>query len=121
MAKLTPNSVPIHGETTPRFAAVREAFSRNFSERDEIGAACAVYHRNDNAFRSRWKWGKIEPLLRRPRRCCHGGQRQLSESVNLPTTALGEQLRTLRDCPGGALRCCRVYENPRPLSVRMRP
>lgn len=44
MARLTADPTPIHGETTPSFAAVREVFARNFSERDELGAACAVYH-----------------------------------------------------------------------------
>lgn len=62
MAKLTPNSVPIHGETTPRFAAVREAFSRNFSERDELGAACAVYHRGEKVVDL---WGGYRDLARR--------------------------------------------------------
>lgn len=33
----------IHGETAPRFAAVTEAFRRNFEREDELGAACCVY------------------------------------------------------------------------------
>jgi len=37
--------VTIHGETTPRFARVREAFADNFARHGEVGAACCVYHR----------------------------------------------------------------------------
>lgn len=62
MAKRTPNPAPIHGETTPRFAAVREAFSRNFSERDELGAACAIYHRGEKVVDL---WGGYSDLARR--------------------------------------------------------
>jgi len=29
----------------PRFAAVRDAFATNFAHHDDVGAACAVYHR----------------------------------------------------------------------------
>jgi CubicO group peptidase (beta-lactamase class C family) len=35
----------IEGSVAPGFEAVREAFERNFTERDEIGAAVAVYWR----------------------------------------------------------------------------
>jgi CubicO group peptidase (beta-lactamase class C family) len=43
-----PNSgaeLPIEGSVAPEFAAVRREFERNFRERGERGAACAVYHR----------------------------------------------------------------------------
>lgn len=33
----------IHGLVEPGFEAVREAFETNFTERDEVGAACSVY------------------------------------------------------------------------------
>lgn len=35
-------SDPVRGDCDPRFAAVREAFERNFAERDELGAAVCV-------------------------------------------------------------------------------
>ncbi len=37
-----PSEVEIHGVCDPRFAPVREAFARNFRERDEIGAGVAI-------------------------------------------------------------------------------
>ena len=36
---------PIHGYVAPGFEPVEDEFRRNFQERDEIGAACAVYHK----------------------------------------------------------------------------
>jgi len=36
---------PIHGTTTPRFRAVRDAFVANFRDHGEVGAALCVYHR----------------------------------------------------------------------------
>ena len=41
------NSIPVRidGSTAPEFAEVRQEFERNFAERGELGAACAVYHR----------------------------------------------------------------------------
>lgn len=39
------NPVQIEGNTAPEFAEVRREFERNFAERGELGAACAVYHR----------------------------------------------------------------------------
>ncbi|MBN2025629.1 MAG: serine hydrolase, partial [Actinobacteria bacterium] len=33
----------IHGQVEPGFEAVREEFTRNFTERGEVGAACCVY------------------------------------------------------------------------------
>jgi CubicO group peptidase (beta-lactamase class C family) len=35
----------IHGTTTPRFCAVRDAFAANFRDHGEVGAALCVYHR----------------------------------------------------------------------------
>jgi CubicO group peptidase (beta-lactamase class C family) len=35
----------IHGSVTSGFEAVRIEFEKNFSERGELGAACAIYHR----------------------------------------------------------------------------
>jgi CubicO group peptidase (beta-lactamase class C family) len=40
-------ALPVHGEVAPRFERVREEFQRNFVERDELGAACAVYHEGE--------------------------------------------------------------------------
>lgn len=36
---------PISGYVTPEFESVRAEFERNFRERGEQGAACAIYHR----------------------------------------------------------------------------
>ena len=36
---------PIHGSTDPRFQAVRDAFTANFRDHGEVGAALCVYHR----------------------------------------------------------------------------
>lgn len=35
--------VQIHGTCSPRFEKVRSEFERNFTERDELGAAVAAY------------------------------------------------------------------------------
>lgn len=35
----------VSGSVDPEFEGVREEFTRNFAERGELGAACAVYHR----------------------------------------------------------------------------
>ena len=40
---MSTNKTPIHGSVAPGFEKVREEFIRNFSERGELGAACAVY------------------------------------------------------------------------------
>jgi CubicO group peptidase (beta-lactamase class C family) len=37
----------IRGFVRPGFEAVREAFAENFSRRNELGAACSVYHRGE--------------------------------------------------------------------------
>ncbi len=39
--------VAIHGVVAPGFEAVREAFTANFTERGEVGAACAVVRRGE--------------------------------------------------------------------------
>ena len=40
-------AVEIHGFVSPGFEAVRDAFAENFTKRDEIGGACAVYHKGE--------------------------------------------------------------------------
>ena len=47
MAKIRVDESLIHGEVAPGFEAVREEFLRNFRERGELGAACAVYHKGE--------------------------------------------------------------------------
>jgi CubicO group peptidase (beta-lactamase class C family) len=39
--------VVLQGAVAPGFEEVREEFHRNFAERGEVGAACAVYHRGE--------------------------------------------------------------------------
>jgi CubicO group peptidase (beta-lactamase class C family) len=39
--------VPLRGTVAPGFEPVRAAFARNFTERGEVGAACAVYRRGE--------------------------------------------------------------------------
>ena len=39
------SDAPIHGTVEPGFEEVRAAFERNFRDRGELGAACAVWHR----------------------------------------------------------------------------
>jgi CubicO group peptidase (beta-lactamase class C family) len=39
------DQLPIDGFTAPEFQGVRRAFEQNFRQRDEQGAACAIYHR----------------------------------------------------------------------------
>ena len=38
---------PVHGDVAPGFERVADEFRRNFAERGELGAACAVYHRGE--------------------------------------------------------------------------
>ena len=45
LARLEHAIASVHGTTEPGFEAVREAFERNLTERGELGAAFAVYHR----------------------------------------------------------------------------
>jgi CubicO group peptidase (beta-lactamase class C family) len=40
-------SIPISGFVKPKFEAVREAFEENFECRDELGAACCIYHHGE--------------------------------------------------------------------------
>jgi CubicO group peptidase (beta-lactamase class C family) len=40
-----PHVPPVAGEVAPGFEPVREEFERNFAERNELGAACAIYYR----------------------------------------------------------------------------
>ena len=58
-------AAPLHGTVAPGFEPVREAFARNFAERGEVGAACAVFRHGvkvvdlwggfrDRASRSPW-------------------------------------------------------------------
>jgi CubicO group peptidase (beta-lactamase class C family) len=42
---LTEDGLAVSGSIEPGFEAVVEAFATNFREHDEIGAACAIYHR----------------------------------------------------------------------------
>jgi CubicO group peptidase (beta-lactamase class C family) len=37
----------VHGDVAPGFEGVADEFRRNFTERKELGAACAVYHRGE--------------------------------------------------------------------------
>ncbi len=41
----TSSPVPIEGSAAHEFADVRREFERNFAERGELGAACAIYYR----------------------------------------------------------------------------
>ena len=53
---------PVRGEVAPGFEGVREEFERNFAERDELGAACAVYHRGEKVVDL---WGGYRDVERR--------------------------------------------------------
>jgi CubicO group peptidase (beta-lactamase class C family) len=44
MARSDASALEIHGICDDRFAAVRQAFARNFAEHDELGAAVALTH-----------------------------------------------------------------------------
>ena len=37
----------IHGHVAPGFEPVREAFFENFTDRNELGGGCAVYHHGE--------------------------------------------------------------------------
>ncbi|MGO8946361.1 MAG: serine hydrolase domain-containing protein [Ktedonobacterales bacterium] len=43
----TTSAVTIHGTVASGFEPVREEFQRNFAQRGELGAACAVYYRGE--------------------------------------------------------------------------
>lgn len=38
---------PVRGSVAPGFEPVQRTFERNFADRDELGAACAAYHRGE--------------------------------------------------------------------------
>jgi CubicO group peptidase (beta-lactamase class C family) len=42
------SGVEIYGTVSARFQPVRDVFAENFSSRDELGAACCVYHQGEN-------------------------------------------------------------------------
>jgi CubicO group peptidase (beta-lactamase class C family) len=48
VAKTASAPAPIEGFAAAEFQDVRREFERNFAERGELGAACAVYHRGQN-------------------------------------------------------------------------
>jgi CubicO group peptidase (beta-lactamase class C family) len=50
----------VQGTVAPGFEAVREEFQRNFTERKELGAACAVYYRGEKVVDL---WGGIRNKL----------------------------------------------------------
>jgi len=41
--RTTPHAAPMEGHCAPGFELVRRAMAENFAERDELGAACAIY------------------------------------------------------------------------------
>ncbi len=47
MASSVQAPVQVHGMVAPGFEAVREEVQPNFTERKELGAACAVYYRGE--------------------------------------------------------------------------
>ena len=64
----------IHGKVEPGFEPVREEFARNFSERGELGAACAVFWKGrkvvdlwggvrDDKTRSAWERDTMVPVF----------------------------------------------------------
>ena len=69
--------VDIQGYASKGFEAVREAFTENFSRRNELGSACCVYHHGEKVVdlwggirnkatasrgkRTRWSWSSRRP------------------------------------------------------------
>ncbi len=53
---------PIHGTVAPGFEEVETEFRKNFPERDELGAACAIYHKGEKVVDL---WGGYRDLDRR--------------------------------------------------------
>ena len=47
MAKIKIEASLIHGSVSSGFEAVEAEFKRNFAERDELGAACTIYHQGE--------------------------------------------------------------------------
>ena len=56
------NGTPVRGEVAPGFEEVEAEFRRNFAERGELGAACAVYHEGEKVVDL---WGGFRDLKRR--------------------------------------------------------
>jgi CubicO group peptidase (beta-lactamase class C family) len=52
----------IHGTVAPGFEEVEDEFRRNFLEQDDLGAACAIYHRGEKVVDL---WGGYRDLGRR--------------------------------------------------------
>jgi CubicO group peptidase (beta-lactamase class C family) len=52
----------IHGTVAPGFEEVENEFRKNFLEQDELGAACAIYHRGEKVVDL---WGGYRDLERR--------------------------------------------------------
>lgn len=57
MSSIKVDSNMIHGYVSEGFEEVRREFERNFLERDEIGAACTIYHKGEKVVDL---WGAIE-------------------------------------------------------------
>jgi len=55
-------ATPVQGEVAPGFEGVWEEFERNFAERSELGAACAVYHKGEKVVDL---WGGYRDIERR--------------------------------------------------------
>ena len=60
MASSTQVPVQVQGTVAPGFEAVREEFQRNFTERKELGAACAVYYKGEKVVDL---WGGVRNKL----------------------------------------------------------
>jgi len=60
MASSVQAPVQVQGTVAPGFEAVREEFQRNFAERKELGAACAVYYRGEKVVDL---WGGVRNKL----------------------------------------------------------
>src|SRR5256714_244393 len=53
---------PVHGDAAPGFEGAGDEFRRNFQQRGELGAACAVYHRGEKVVDL---WGGYSDRARR--------------------------------------------------------
>lgn len=62
MSRLRSATHIVHGTTLPGFEAVRFEFERNFTDRKELGAAFAVYHRGQKVVDL---WGGFRDKRRR--------------------------------------------------------
>lgn len=47
MVVITSTRVDVHGQVSPGFEPVLEAFAGNFDRRSELGGACCIYHRGE--------------------------------------------------------------------------